>query len=287
MSSCFLVRIGQRNLLFIKRVVYNLLSISLLFGAFETIPNSAYNLALGNPIINVSGMGNGAFYDSGSLSKNRKIHFSGTVGNKFGLPELKESSWLIGLPYGQYNTGFGVRTFGNHLYQETVINFFGAGQLKNKLSWGCSINYYHIFIQDYGNTSTLGIGLSWRSNLSKNFTFVGLLNNINHPSLGKDQEALPQIISSGLLYRFENKIKAYLSWEQDIEYSGSIKFGCSYSPLPYLGFAIGGGSNPGITTAGFFISPSTFRIEYGIISYESIGRYSHKISISYFIPFSY
>jgi len=262
------------------------IGVSRIFCAFESIPNSAYNLALGNPVININGYGFGAQNDPRSIILNKNIHFSGTIGNKFSVSSLRESSWLVGVPLQKYHLGFGVNSFGNQLYQESTVSFIGAGRLKEKLAWGISANYYTIFIQNYGNASTGGLTLSWESSLSDNFTFVGLITNINKPIIGISEDALPQIISAGFIYQFENKIKAYLSREQDLVYKGSLKFGFSYTPTPFFGVALGSGSNPGIISGGLFLAMSKYKIEYGIISYENIGRYSHKISMYYTIPFS-
>jgi len=266
--------------------IFLAIGFSQVFCAFETLSSSAYNLALGNPAINVSGDGIGAQIDPGSLIQNQNIHFSGTIGNKFGVPNLKESSWLVGLPLQKYHVGFGVNSFGNNIYQESTISFITSGKIKNKISWGISANYYSIFIQNYGNASAIGITLSWGTSLSENFDFVGLITNINKPRIGLTREVLPQYISSGFIFHFEEKIKAYLSWEQDLVFNGSLKFGASYTPIPNLGIALGSGSNPGIVTGGLFFSISKYKIEYGIISYENVGRYSHKISMYYTIPLS-
>ncbi len=262
------------------------ISVSRIFCAFESLSNSAFNLALGNPVINIYGDGFGAQNDPRSIVSNHNIHFSGTMSNKFNISSLRESSWLVGLPLREYHVGFGVNSFGNKLYQESTVSFIAAGRFREKLTWGISANYYNIFIKNYGNASTAGLTLSWGSSLSDYFSFIGLITNINKPIIGLSEEALPQIISAGFIYQYEEKIKAYLSWEQDLIYKGGVKFGFSYTPAHFFGVALGSGSNPGIISGGFFLAKSKYKIEYGIISYENIGRYSHKISFYYTIPFT-
>lgn len=253
-------------------------------GSFDSMNNSAYNVALGDPIINIYNGGFGAIHDPRSLTMIEGIKFSLTSGNKFGLKELSETSWLVGLPFQNYSLGFGVHSFGNIIYKETSISLLLSHQFKPSFKWGASLNYFQLYIKDYGSASSFGLNISWESTIANDISFIGALTNLNNPTIGMSEERLPQLVSSGLLYQFENKIKAYMSWEQDIKYRGSIKFGCSYTPSDYFGIGLGSGTYPEVYSGGFYIKYSTFKLEYGIISYENIGRYSQKVSMYYTIP---
>ena len=126
-------------------------------------------------------------------------------------------------------------------------------------------------IKDYGSDNTLGMTLSWHYDWNSTLVWGGSLHNINVPKISAYNEPLPQIITTGIIFKPLDIARAQIEWEQDTEYSGRMKFGMTYKPLTNIIVVIGRASNPDQLTFGLQLSLKGLAVEYAAASHPNLA----------------
>ena len=249
------------------------------FGAFESYPTSTTNLAFGR--INLNSKGN--FVDiinepSSIINFNLK---GGEVtwSRPFQINELQQTTFSIGLMHKNWGLGISASSFGNSIYNESMLVLGVAKSFKRRLSFGANIILYQLKISDYGTAHTPGLSASMRYNIDDKWDWVTTVRNINYPNIGSSKEELPQAISTGFIGIMHEVITIAAEWEQDLAYSGAIKFGIRVKPLKQISFSVGYVSNPGQLTAGLSININKVYFEYGTVAYSDLGLFTHQLGI--------
>jgi len=249
------------------------------FGAFESYPTSTTNLAFGR--INLNSKGN--FVDiinepSSIINFNLK---GGEVtwSRPFQINELQQTTFSIGLMHKNWGLGISASSFGNSIYNESMLVLGVARSFKRRLSFGANIILYQLKISDYGTAHTPGLSASMRYNIDDKWDWVTTVRNINYPNIGSSKEELPQAISTGFIGVMQEVITIAAEWEQDLAYSGAIKFGVRVKPLKQISFSVGYVSNPGQLTAGLSININKVYFEYGTVAYSDLGLFTHQLGI--------
>ena len=249
------------------------------FGAFESYPTSTTNLAFGR--INLNSKGN--FVDiinepSSIINFNLK---GGEVtwSRPFQINELQQTTFSIGLMHKNWGLGISASSFGNSIYNESMLVLGVARSFKRRLSFGANIILYQLKISDYGTAHTPGLSASMRYNIDDKWDWVTTVRNINYPNIGSSKEELPQAISTGFIGIMHEVITIAAEWEQDLAYRGAIKFGVRVKPLKQISFSVGYVSNPGQLTAGLSININKVYFEYGTVAYSDLGLFTHQFGI--------
>ncbi len=252
---------------------------SLLFGAFETYPTSTANLAMGKINMNCKGNLIDIITEPSSII-NFKMKGGEVIWNRpFQINELQQTTFALGLIYKNWGLGVGASTFGNNVYNESMLMLSVAKSVKTRLSLGVNIILYQLKISDYGTAHTLGLSASMRYNINDNWDWVTSLRNINYPKIGISKDDLPQVITTGFIGSIHGRFTIATEWEQDLTYKGAIKFGVMAKPLKQLLIMAGYVSNPGQLTAGFSININKMYFEYGTIAYYDLGLFTHQLGI--------
>ncbi|MEE8341019.1 MAG: hypothetical protein V3R52_02870, partial [Candidatus Neomarinimicrobiota bacterium] len=170
-------------------------------------------------------------------------------------------------------------TFGNNIYNESMFVLGFANSVKNRLTVGVNIILYQLKISDYGTAHAQGLSVSMRYNINAKWYLVSTVRNINSPKLGSSKDELPQVVTMGFIGTVHEIITIATEWEQDLEYTGAIKFGVNVKPLKATSFSIGYVSNPGQLTAGLSININKIYVEYGTIAYTGLGLFTHQFGI--------
>lgn len=256
-----------------------IIPINMLFGAFEIYPTSTANLALGR--INMNYRGN--ILDilnepSSIIAFNMK---GGEViwNRPFQINELQQTALASAFIYKNWGFGISASTFGNKIYNESMLALSVARSFKTRLSLGVNITLYQLKITDYGTAHALGLSASMRYNINDNWNWVTTIRNINSPKIGAAKDELPQIVTTGFVGTVHEILTIATEWEQDLEYKGAIKFGIMVKPLKQLLFSVGYVSNPGQLTAGLSININKIYFEYGTIAYNDLGLFTHQLGI--------
>ncbi len=256
-----------------------ILPINLLFGAFESSSISTANLALGR--INMSSKGNLIdIMNEPSSIINFGLSGGEVIWNRpFQISELQQTALAAGFRYKSWGFGLSASTFGNNIYNESILSLSIARAVKEKLSIGVNISLYQLKITEYGTAHAPGLSTSFRYNINADWDWVTTIRNINNPKIGSTKEALPQVMTSGFVGEVHDIITIATEWEQDLEYEGAIKFGVMVKPLKQITFSGGYVSNPGQLTAGLSININKIYFEYGTIAYNDLGLFTHQLGI--------
>lgn len=251
----------------------------MLFGVFEAYPTSTANLALGRINMNY----NGKIIDiinepSSIIAFNMK---GGEViwNRPFQINELQQTALASAFIYKNWGFGISASTFGNKIYNESMLALSAARSFKTRLSLGVNIILYQLKITDYGTAHAPGLSASMRYNVSDNWDWVTTVRNINSPKIGIAKDELPQVVTTGFVGTVHEILTIATEWEQDLEYKGAIKFGIMVKPLKQFSFSVGYVSNPGQLTAGLSININKIYFEYGTIAYSDLGLFTHQLGI--------
>lgn len=260
-------------------LLVSIIPINLLFGAFEIYPTSTANLALGRINMNY----NGKIIDiinepSSIIAFNMK---GGEViwNRPFQINELQQTALASAFIYKNWGFGISASTFGNKIYNESMLGISVARSFKTRLSLGVNIILYQLKITDYGTAHAPGLSASMRYNVSDNWDWVSTVRNINSPKIGTSKDELPQVVTTGFVGTVHEILTIATEWEQDLEYKGAIKFGIMVKPLKQFSFSVGYVSNPGQLTAGLSININKIYFEYGTIAYSDLGLFTHQLGI--------
>ena len=256
-----------------------IIPINLLFGAFESYPTSTANLAFGR--LNLNGKGN--IIDiinepSSIIAFNMK---GGEViwNRPFQINELQQTALAAGFIYKNWGFGISASTFGNKIYNESMLALSIAKSVKSRLALGVNVVLYQLKITDYGTAHAPGLSASMRYNINDNWDWVTTIRNINSPKIGESNDELPQIVTTGFIGAVHEILTIATEWEQDLAYKGTIKFGVMVKPLKQLLFSVGYVSNPGQLTVGLTINFNKIYFEYGTIAYNDLGLFTHQLGI--------
>jgi len=256
-----------------------IIPIDLLFGAFESYPTSTANLAFGKINMNCKGNIIDIINEPSSI-----IHFNmrggGVIWNRpFQINELQQTAFTSAFIYKNWGFGVSASTFGNKIYNESMLVLSVAKSVKARLLLGVNIILYQLKITDYGTAHAPGLSASMRYTINDNWDWVTTVRNINSPKLGSSKDELPQVVTTGFIGTLYEILTIATEWEQDLEYKGALKFGIMVKPLKQLLFSVGYVSNPGQLTAGLSININKIYFEYGTIAYNDLGLFTHQLGI--------
>ncbi len=260
-------------------IILNSIQFNLLFGAFETYPSSTSNLAFGR--INMNGNGNllDIVNEPSSIIKFNMRGGEVIWNRPFQINELQNTAFASAFIYKNWGFGISASTFGNNIYNESMLVLSVAKAVKTRLSVGVNIILNQLKITDYGTAHAPGLSASMRYTINDNWDWVTTVRNINYPKIGISKDELPQVVTTGFVGEIHKIITIATEWEQDLKYKGTIKFGIMVKPLKQLLFSVGYVSNPGQLTAGLSININKIYFEYGTIAYNNIGLFTHQLGI--------
>ncbi len=268
----------RRCLLILPVVIF--FSGQLLRAAFDVFPVSyAYYGIGGRDSYAVNGDLLNAFGDPARLSARRSINGVFSWNRLFQIKELKHEVWSVSAPVLGMGIAVGGSAFGNPLYRESILALMIGKTIMKRLEIGISILNYQVRIRNYGQAAATGINISWRYYPAPDWYWNTSLRNINAPEIGRTRERLPQVITTGLGLQYRKNLKARLEWEQDLEYRGGLEFGLACEPVSWFGFSGGYASEPARINAGIFFSVNKLYIDYAIVFYQQINRFSMQMGM--------
>jgi len=256
-----------------------IIPINLLFGAFESYPTSTANLAFGRINMNCKGNILDIINEPSSII-NFNMKGGEVIWNRpFQINELQQTAFASAFIYKNWGIGISASTFGNNIYNESMLVISVAKSVKMRLSLGANLILYQLKITDYGTAHAPGLSASMRYNINNDWDWVTTVRNINFPKIGASKDELPQVITTGFVGTIHEILTIATEWEQDLEYKGAIKFGVMVKPFKQLLFSVGYVSNPGQLTVGLSININKIYFEYGTIAYNDLGLFTHQLGI--------
>ena len=202
-----------------------------------------------------------------------------TWNRPFQINELQQIALASAFIYKNWGIGISASSFGNSIYNESMLALSIARSAKTRLSLGVNIILYQLKISDYGTAHAPGLSASMRYNINDNWDWVTTIRNINYPKIGTSEDKLPQVVTTGFVGSVHEIFTIATEWEHDIAYKGALKFGAMVKPYKQILFSAGYISNPGQLTAGLSININKIYFEYGTIAYMDLGLFTHQLGI--------
>lgn len=205
------------------------------------------------------------------------------IPGRFGLSELQSSAATIIYPLSIGTAAASVHRFGFELYSEATVSVSGARAVTDRLTVGGTLNWYHLSIERYGSAATAGITAGIGAVITKNLSTGFVVSNINRPSIGQNDNSLPQVIRAGVLYRPFPPVTITAEIEKDILFEPEFRFGVEYLLSELFYVRAGMNDRPARAAGGFSLRHRSIQFDYALQWHLELGQ-THYITVSFTLP---
>ncbi|MEE9166442.1 MAG: hypothetical protein V3U24_03135 [Candidatus Neomarinimicrobiota bacterium] len=231
------------------------LSLSFVFSAFETLPQSPLQVGSGFTHFAEDSWEVNFLSHPASLAHLRRTGGTFLYTSRFQLTPLNQYSLAAAFPAGPANLALAFTSFGKGVYRETTFSLATGYTIGQKMETGLTINGHELSIRDYGSSRTMGITASVSYYLAETVRWSLLYRNLNSPKLGRSKESLPQVLVTVFDFSPVPSVTAAMELERDLEFRSRYKFGMRWQPMNIMTIATGFISHPGQVTAGISLRP--------------------------------
>ena len=197
----------------------------------------------------------------------------------FGLSELANGYVTYVEPFNFGSIAVGGMTYGFDLYRETKLIVGYSYNYDNKFFAGVAINYHTFSIKNYGNTGKPYLNFGGLAYVTNQFRWGFSISNINRASVGKEDDQIPMIFSTGFSFDVINTLTLNIAVEKDIRYKPSLQTGIEYNIIKYLSLRIGFQNKPARYSAGVGINYSVVSLDYSFFTHQDLGL-THQAGIT-------
>lgn len=149
----------------------------------------------------------------------------------------------VGVPTASGNFAVAVQSFGVQDFKKQEINLLYARKTGEKMHLGGSLDYHRLSISEYGSTGVFSFQIGLQAWLSPHLLIGTSIANPYPVKLGEN-EKLPTVFRTGLLYKVSEKVQAGMELEKDIDFSMRLRAGIEYLLVHKLKLKTGYSSNP-------------------------------------------
>lgn len=264
---------------------------------FEDVNVSPRARAMGESAVTVPDGAYAAFMNPGQLADNAQGGAAFSYVRPFALSYANMYYAGVGLPSAGMRGGFGlalssfkVEYEDVDLLQETQIALaYGHrlyGDMHSTIDVGIGLNWYHAKQGETvsgiipGNDSCVGIDLGFLFSLHKRTRLGVMVENINNPNIGVDQEELPRRLIAGISY--EPYTGVITTFEFDNELGRTVQYKGGAEMMIVTGFALRAGvtTNPNKVTAGFGVYTGPVVINYGFSTGGGVLENTHQFGVN-------
>ncbi len=248
-------------------------------GGFERTEAGARQAALANAGVGLSDDLWILFFNPGGLASlsGPQAGFSLSP-SPFGMRELTQMSGAAAIPTSAGVWGASLRTTGFELYREYAGSLTIARQFAY-LDVGLSLRYCSVSITNYGAAGCLcidaGILLHPAPYLQCALSALG----INAPSVGGEDEKLPQQFSAGASWRPAEDLVMLFQFDKELGFEPVWKVGVEYRPIEAVGLRTGVADRPAPVSAGIGISWGVLSFDYAFSNHPELGGI-HEITVT-------
>ncbi len=260
-------------------VKYLIISILLFFTEFCFSQSSAgaRQIALANSDIALSNDVFSLFNNPSGLSQIKQREFGIFFSpSPFGIKELATGYLAYNEPTSIGNFGLGFMNYGFELYKENKFQLAYSNYFSPNVSFGFSVFYQTVKIQNYGTGGTFNISLGGIYNFTQNFSLgFSVLNPLR---VSNSEINLPLQYSFGTSYQIIKQTYLILALQKELYFPFSLHFGIEYPGIKFLTLRFGIQSEPSIYSAGLGINYSYFNLDYAVTSHQDLG-FTHQVGI--------
>ncbi len=193
----------------------------------------------------------------------------------FGIKELATGYLAYNEPTSFGNFGLGFMTYGFELYKENKFQLAYSNRITSNVSFGISVFYQTVNIQNYGNDGTINISLGGIYKLTEKVSLGFALQNPLRFTNSKIE--LPLQYSFGASYEVISKTYLNLALQKELDFPFSFHFGIEYPIVKYISLRFGIQNEPNLYSAGLGINFSYFHIDYAVTTHQDLGL-THQVS---------
>jgi len=251
--------------------------------AFEHAPHGARSIGLGGATVSVASDLWASYVNPACLSAipgtNVTIEYLPAL---FGLQELKRGAISVGRPTPIGTFALSLSGFGFELYTEAVAGIAAAHEIHEGVVLGIGVRFCSLTIPGYGSDLAVGLDMGVLVHISREIAYGCALHNLNRPTIGSGEEALPQTMTMGVSFGFVSNTLVALSVGKDSRYSFRPSIGLEYSIEDVVSLRLGAEHEPSTVSAGIGIRTSLLSIDYAYTGHPDLGG-THCFSLSFVI----
>jgi len=260
------------NIRILPVIIILVLSFRVSYSQFELLDVGAKPISMGGAFTSLANNSNAVYYNPAGISqlpfREVSIFYSPAP---FGLKELANGSVNFVEPTKFGAFGLSAKTYGFELYKEITATLTYANNYNRKIYYGANINYYNLKIQNYGSASAFGIDIGAMAYLTDFLRWGFSAFNLNRPSIGTQNDKLPQVYRTGLSVQPRTDLNFALDVEKDTRYTASVKAGIEYTLYDMISLRAGIGTEPTKFSGGVGFSYSLFEVDYGFYNHQDLG----------------
>lgn len=253
-------------------IIILFVSFRISYSQFELLDIGAKPISMGGAFTSLANNSNAVYYNPAGISqlpfREVSIFYSPAP---FGLKELANGSVNFVEPTKFGAFGLSAKTYGFELYKEITATLTYANNYNRKIYYGANINYYNLKIQNYGSASAVGIDIGAMAYLTDFLRWGFTAFNLNRPSIGTQNDKLPQVYRTGLSLQPRTDLNFVLDVENDTRYTASVKAGIEYTMYDMINLRAGIGTEPTKFSGGVGFCYSLFEIDYGFYNHQDLG----------------
>lgn len=221
----------------------------------------------------------GIFLNVASLSSSSRSMLTLFYSHPYGLSELAFGSIAVNMPVRWIDLGLGSQSYGNELYNEFSLGIAIAKKVHPRLHLGVAIWHNQLKIKNYGNTGTTFIDLGLKVQLHERLFWAVSVFNLTRAEIGRDNEKLPQILTSGVCFNPVPSFILNIDLVKDVHFPQELRFGIQFRPIPYILLRTGTGTGQTRFAAGLGLDYRFFIFEYSMTTHLDLGI-THLVSVS-------
>jgi hypothetical protein len=249
------------------------------YGSFSELPIGGRAIGMASAYVAVALGPESIFYNPGGLSQSTVPTLSLFFSRPYGLKELSYETISTAIPTHIGSFGLAFHTFGYTLYRENMAAFGWSYAYRRRLFFGLLLRTTRIQIKNYGSDAAFSIDAGCLLKLTHNILCGFSATNINHATLGRQQEPLPRLVRIGLSYTPVNGILFSLEVDKEAGYPAELRGGCEFNLASCLWLRCGFSREPSQFNAGVGLSQGPFDCDYAFGIHPILGA-THQVSFS-------
>lgn len=195
---------------------------------------------------------------------------------RFTESKLQLSNVSIVQPFKHLHVGLSINHFGYSVYNQQRLTASVARKLSPTFSLGAQLNYVSTFIQDYGSTGNMVLGLGMYAKPIPKLTLAFVLFNPTQSAYGKTiNEKIPAYARLGCAYTLSEKLRLNIEADQQLNNELIWRTGLYYRIHDILHLAIGAATKPTYYTFGTALLLKKVKIDMAMSVHEVIGITPH------------
>jgi len=248
--------------------------------SFENLSVGARPIALGGAFVGLADNADAIFINPAGIGRIDNLDISIFHARPYGIKELAYSTCGLVYPNRYLSFGTAIQSYGYDDYRETNFIIALSRGFSKRIYYGMNICYMTLQIKGYGSAGCVSLDMGVLLRPISNLSVGVFARNISRSTIGRDEEKLPQIYSTGLCLQPCHQMSLTLDVYKDVSFPLEYRYGIEYKLIKYLDLRVGIANNPARFSSGFGLYMKKFRFDYALYTHRDLGL-SHQFSISF------